>query len=70
MSKWFRKHGYFNGRAEGFVDHDEENDEINCLVVVSCYGLPELTRLAINSFTNESKRYPVDAALPEGWRWF
>lgn len=38
VRKLFMKHGYFNGRAEGFVDHEDE--WINCRIVVSCYGLP------------------------------
>lgn len=38
VAELFRKHGYFNGRAEGFVDH--EGDFVNVRWVVSCYGLP------------------------------
>lgn len=34
----FMKHGYFNGRADGFVDH--EDSWITCRLVISCYGLP------------------------------
>jgi hypothetical protein len=68
VAKWFRKHGYFNGRSERFVDHDKEADVITCRVVVSCYGKPELTGLAVSS-SGLQKRYPVDATLPTGWRW-
>jgi prenyltransferase beta subunit len=38
VAELFRKHGYFNGRAEGFVDH--EGDFVNVRWVLSCYGLP------------------------------
>ena len=39
----FMKHGYFNGRAEGFVDH--EDNWITCRLVVSCYGLPNTAEI-------------------------
>lgn len=38
----FLKHGYFNGRAEGTVRHDEESETITCEMVVTCWGLPEV----------------------------
>lgn len=34
----FLKHGYFNGRAEGFCNH--EGSDITVRWVLSCYGLP------------------------------
>ena len=40
VRSWFMKRGYFNGRAESFVNR--EDDSIQCKIVVSCYGLPEL----------------------------
>lgn len=45
----FLKHGYFNGRAEGFVDH--EDDSITVRWVVSCYGLP--SNLDLDDMLNE-----------------
>lgn len=39
VRSWFMKRGYFNGRAESFVNHVE--DSIQCKIVVSSYGRPD-----------------------------
>ena len=36
----FMRHGYFNGRVEGTVRHQESEERIECELTVSCYGLP------------------------------
>jgi hypothetical protein len=37
----FLRHGYFNGRADPCVKHDEEAGTITCELVVTAWGLPE-----------------------------
>ena len=47
----FMKHGYFNGRIDNTVKHEE--GEITCESVVTCHGLPVDTNIHASAVMSE-----------------